>query len=78
MLQRGVKENFMRYVILLLALAGCATPETILKNDKNEYASCGGSSVGSITGGMIGYDIQKNNDEKCVKDYTNKGYIPVN
>jgi hypothetical protein len=66
----------VRYLILLLALAACATPETILKNH-DSYVSCGGSSVGSVAGGMIGYGIQKEHDLQCVADYKAQGYVII-
>jgi len=61
---------------LLLVLTACATPETILTKD-GQYISCGGSSVGSVTGGYIGYSLQKDNDDKCVKDHVAIGYKQV-
>jgi len=67
----------MRYLALLLVLAGCATPETILKNKEGNYVTCGGSSVGSVTGGVIGYNIQSDMDEKCVQKHIEQGYSPV-
>lgn len=64
-------------LISLLVLAACATPETILKNKSGDVVSCGGSSTGSVVGGMIGYSIQKSNDDKCVNGYIAQGYQPV-
>lgn len=64
-------------ILLLLVLGGCSTPKTILKNDNGDVVSCGGSATGSIVGGMVGYSIQKDNDDKCVKDYIEQGYNPV-
>lgn len=67
------------YITCLCALlTACTTPETILKNNNEEYVSCGGSSAGSILGGAIGYHIQKNNDEKCVVKYMKNGFSIVN
>lgn len=58
-----------------LALAGCSTPLVVLKNDKTgQIAQCGGSATGSFIGGVIGYNIQKNNDDKCVRGYMDQGF----
>lgn len=65
----------------LLVLAACATQETILQNEKTgEIVTCGGSSVGSVAGGMIGYNIQKSNDQTCVESHLSTGFkvIKVN
>ena len=61
----------------LLLLSGCATPQTILKNEDGSTVTCGGSSTGSIVGGAIGYSIQRSNDDDCVKKYISDGYKPV-
>ena len=63
--------------ILLASLAGCATPVVMLKNDQTgQLARCGGGMAGSVAGGLIGYSIEKNNDEKCVRDYEAHGFRP--
>jgi hypothetical protein len=69
----------MKILGLLLAaaglLAGCATPSVMLKNHSTgQIAKCGGDATGSMTGGLIGYNIQKDNDEKCVRDYESQGF----
>jgi hypothetical protein len=67
----------MKYLILLLALSACATPRTVLKNERTgEIAQCGGQRGGSIAMGVIGYHIQKDLDEDCVKEQISKGYKP--
>lgn len=63
-------------LLLVLFLTACTTPQTVLRKS-NDYATCGGSSVGSVAGGYIGYSIQKDHDEACVKEYTAKGYSIV-
>lgn len=63
-----------KYVMALLLLTGCATPQTILSYD-GHYVSCGGSSVGSVAGGYIGYSLQRDSDDKCVHDYVAQGYV---
>jgi hypothetical protein len=61
--------------ITLFALAGCTTPTTILKNDATgQVARCGGDTGSSMMGGVIGYNIQVSQDEKCVKDYMLQGF----
>jgi hypothetical protein len=64
-------------ILTLLMLGACTTPKTILKNDNGDAVTCGGSATGSLVGGMIGYSIEKDNDDKCVKDYIEQGYEPV-
>lgn len=63
--------------ILLAGLSACATPETILTDGNGHYTTCGGSSVGSVAGGYIGYSIQKDMDAGCVRESAAKGYNPV-
>lgn len=59
-------------------LAGCATPVLMLKNEKTgQIARCGGDASGSMAGGLIGYNIQKKNDQACVTDYENRGFTPT-
>lgn len=72
-----MKINLYIASLILVMLAGCATPQTILKNHNGDVVSCGGSSTGSVVGGMIGYSIQKNSDDICVKNYMGQGYNPV-
>jgi hypothetical protein len=65
-------------LLLIIGLTGCATPAITLKNGATgQIVRCGGDSTGSMTGGMIGYNIQKDNDEKCVKDYEAQGFRRV-
>lgn len=68
----------MKYIpiAMLVALASCATPITMLTNG-NETVACGGGKAGSQIGGVIGYNIQKRHDRECVKQYTDQGYMIV-
>lgn len=62
-------------LFLLFALAACTTPKVILKNDKTgQVTICGGNTMSSLTGGIIGYHIQKGNDAECVNDYSEQGF----
>lgn len=62
-------------MLVALGLAGCATPAVMLKNETNgQIARCGGGSTGSMAGGVIGYNIEKANDEKCVRDFEAQGF----
>lgn len=67
-------------IVLAIAVAAaglvsCATPAVTLKNDAtNQVVRCGGDATGSMAGGVIGYNIQKDNDEKCVRDYEAQGF----
>lgn len=58
-----------------LALTGCTTPKTVLKNNKTgQVVTCGGSATGSLVGGVVGYHIQKSNDAECEADYMAEGF----
>lgn len=60
------------------ALIGCATPTVMLKNEATgQVARCGGDATGSMAGGLIGYNIQKSNDEACVRSYEAQGFKRV-
>ncbi len=74
----------MKYAITIIAavsmlgLAACATPVTTLKNPKTgQVARCGGERSGSAAGGLIGYEMQKNDAAKCVNDYKLQGFKEV-
>ena len=61
-----------------LSLAACAVPSTMLKNSKTgQVVTCGGGRSGSMAGGMIGYDIQKRDADKCVSRYKRQGFHTV-
>lgn len=61
--------------LLLLPLAACTTPMTIMKNPQTgQISTCGGSATGSMVGGIVGYQIQKSNDSTCVQEYINQGF----
>lgn len=63
-------------VLLGLALAGCTTPMTTLRNpETGQIATCGGSATGSFVGGIVGYHIQKSNDGDCVQAYLANGFL---
>jgi hypothetical protein len=64
-------------ILLIVLLAGCATPQTLLENKSHDVVSCGGGTAGSLAGGLIGYNIQKDHDNECIQSYIAKGYIPV-
>ena len=67
----------MKKIVLIAALmlTGCATPMTMLKNPKTgQVVKCGGSTTGSMVGGVIGYQIQKKNDLDCAYDYQKMGF----
>lgn len=64
---------------LTLMATGCTTPATMLKNDATgQVMRCGGDTTASIAGGLIGYTIQKNSDDKCVQDYEAQGFRRIN
>ena len=56
-------------------LAGCATPLTVLRHPTTgATVQCGGGRGGSAIGGLIGYNLQKDSDERCVRDHEARGY----
>lgn len=60
---------------MLLSVAACATPVTVLKNPKTgQVARCGGEVSGSLAGGAIGYNMQKDSAAKCVGSYKAQGF----
>lgn len=74
-----MKSKTTAALLLIVSIAGCATPATTLKNDSTgQIARCGGDASGSMAGGVIGYNIQKGNDEKCVRDYEAQGFKRTN
>lgn len=61
--------------LMLAALAGCATPVVMMKNESTgQVARCGGGVTGSIAGGLIGHNIEKAHDEDCVRDFEARGF----
>lgn len=64
--------------VLILGIAACTTPKTILKHpETKQVVTCGGSATGSLVGGVIGYHIQKSNDASCESDYMSQGFERV-
>lgn len=62
-------------VLLALALAGCATPVVMLKNEATgQVARCGGGTTGFMAGGLIGKSIEESSDARCVADYEARGF----
>lgn len=58
-----------------LAIVGCATPVTMLKNNATgQVARCGGGTGGFTGGGLIGQSFEKQADAKCVADYEAQGF----
>ena len=59
----------MRIAIIAtcLLLTACATPITTLTAKDGKTISCGGSRAGSMSGGLLGYAINKSMDDECVK-----------
>jgi hypothetical protein len=73
-----MKKLFVLFFICPIII-GCTTPKTVLKNESTgQVAICGGSAVGSMSGGVIGYHIEKSNDSDCVSDYTAEGFQIIN
>jgi hypothetical protein len=67
--------NHLLPLAVILSLAGCTTPVTMLKNDATgQIVRCGGDTSSSIAGGVIGYNIQRGSDDNCVRDYQAQGF----
>jgi len=56
-------------LLLLLALGACTSPRAVLVNDKGEYITCAGTSVG-----LIGTIVESSRFDRCVEDAKAKGY----
>lgn len=70
-----MKIRIVASICLVLAVLGCTTPVTMLKNDSTgQIGRCGGDATGSMAGGLIGYNIQKGSDQDCVRDYQSQGF----
>ena len=62
-------------LLIAVVLTGCATPETVLKNEKTgQVAVCGGSRVGAVAGGLIGYNLTKADAKRCVTTHQQQGF----
>lgn len=65
-------------VLLSISLMACATPAVQLQDDATgQVVQCGGSRSGSLAGGGLGYQLQKNKDKKCVEGYEALGFKRV-
>jgi uncharacterized lipoprotein YajG len=63
------------FILSILMLAGCSTPTTILRNPTTgQVVQCGGGMTGSVMLGVVGYAIEKSNDQNCVRNYTALGF----
>lgn len=56
-------------ISILLFLSGCASHQTVLKNDKGNTATCKAEGFGIISSMMA-----KDNFDRCVQDANAKGY----
>jgi hypothetical protein len=74
--RNSVMKSRTKLVALIFPIvAGCATPVAVMKNDATgQVARCGGDSSGFMAGGLIGYNVQRNNDDSCVADYEKQGF----
>lgn len=65
-------------IIAVLTLSACTTPQHVMKNPRTgQVETCGGNVSSSLTGGVIGYHIQKANDEKCRRILEENGFKAV-
>ena len=65
-------------LLLLSVVSACSTPRTVMKNpETGQVEQCGGSATGSLLAGVIGYQIQKSNDRRCVDKLQKQGFDSV-
>lgn len=70
----------MKKALLLavtILLTACATPKTVMTNDKGETVTCGGGRGGSMIFGVLGYNMEKKSDKECVTKSTSNGFKVV-
>lgn len=68
-------RNLVAAVLGVVVLAGCTTPEVMLKHPQTgQVARCGGNGGAFFTGGLIGQAIQEKNDAKCAQDFMEQGF----
>jgi len=71
-------KKIIAMTAVCLLLAGCTTPHYTLKHPKTgQIETCGGDATGSLAGGVVGYHIQKSNDQKCVDTLKDQGFEEV-
>lgn len=62
-------------LVLVSTLSACATPVVMLQNKATgQVVRCGGGKTGSMALGLVGYNIEKDNDEQCARDYEARGF----
>lgn len=62
-------------LVLSIALAGCATPVRTMKHpETGQMKTCGGDKSSSVAAGLVGYGLQKKNDEQCVELLESLGF----
>ena len=65
------REGRLVLLLVSLALAACATPVILMKNEATgEMATCGGNTIGS----MEGRSTEQASDEACVREWQAKGF----
>jgi hypothetical protein len=61
--------------LLCLPIVACTTPQYVLKNrDTGQIVVCGGSDTAATLFGVVGYQVQKSNDIRCVEAYQTNGF----
>ena len=62
----------------VFVLGACTTPTTTYKNlETGQIETCGGNVSSSLAGGVIGYHIQKSNDNKCRETMEKNGFSAI-
>jgi hypothetical protein len=56
-------------LLLVFALAGCASPRAVLVNDRGEHLTCAATSAG-----LIGSMVAQGRYDSCVAEAKNHGY----
>ena len=73
-----MSKHTLPFFLVCAMLTGCATPMVMLKNETTgQITRCGGDATGSMVGGLIGYNIQRNSDDACVRAHEMQGFKRV-
>lgn len=73
--KRGVFGGVLA-LLSVLTLVACTTPTYTMRNpETKQVVIVGGSATGSMTGGMIGYHIQRTNDLDKVEKLQEEGFV---
>lgn len=67
-------KKLILIIPMVLLVAACSTPRTVLKTSNGQVAVCGGDMSSSVAAGFVGYYLQKKVDSECVETYAKNGF----